>query len=490
MIFGTDVSPTRPGTALRTFVRIGGLATLVILAFLLGQQSTQRAQIESDDLSSPNAPLTDVPRQVLPQDLQPFIQLLSPLETDVRRALSKIEADWVDAYAIMLVEMIRFVKQQGMRQECLAVLTRATGQNFAFDVNRWLDWIWQREPGRHPDYAQFKAALYQMIDPRFREYFENRPSATIRLDEIRWGGVVRDGIPPLKTPKMIAATEATYLDDSHIVFGIEVNGDARAYPKRILAWHEMFKDTIGGESVNGVYCTLCGSMIVYRTVVDGVHHELGTSGFLYRSNKLMYDHATKSLWSTLAGKPVVGSLVGKGIELEVLYAVTTTWGQWRKRHPHTEVLSLDTGFKRDYGEGVAYREYFSHDRLMFTVPQLDHRLKNKAEVLALRFSHLSDQPLAISTTFLAQNPIYHGKAGTVTFVVLTDPSGAHRVYETRGLRFVAWDGQRQVTDEHENTWALDEEAMIKQGQRLGRLPAHRAFWFGWFAVYPQTRLVQ
>jgi hypothetical protein len=98
---------------------------------------------------------------------------------------------------------------------------------------------------------------------------------------------------------MISASEATYLDDDDVVFGIEVNGDVRAYPKRILAWHEMFVDTVGGIPVAGVYCTLCGTVILYETKVDGTNHEIGTSGFLYRSNKLMYDRATQSLWSTI-----------------------------------------------------------------------------------------------------------------------------------------------------------------------------------------------
>ena len=118
---------------------------------------------------------------------------------------------------------------------------------------------------------------------------------------------------------MIAAAEADYLDDDNIVFGIALDGDTRAYPKRILAWHEMFKDSIAGAHYTGVYCTLCGTMILYRSAFAGVHHELGTSGFLYRSNKLMYDHATMSLWSTFAGEPAVGPLVGRGIELEPRY---------------------------------------------------------------------------------------------------------------------------------------------------------------------------
>lgn len=474
---------------LRTGVRIVGLATLVVLVFLLGRQSIRPTEPQSGVPSGSTATGIDVSWLVLPRDLQPFLRVLSPLESDVQGALSTIETNWDDSHAIMLVEVLLFVKHPRLQRACLAVLLRATRQNLGPDPNSWLDWIWKTAPGEHPDYALFKAALYQVVDPRFREYFDRRPPAIIRLDEIRWGGVVRDGIPPLKNPKMIPAPDAAYLEDGNIVFGVAINGDARAYPKRILAWHEMFKDTIGGKSINGVYCTLCGSMIVYGTVVDGVHHELGTSGFLYRSNKLMYDHATQSLWSTLTGKPVVGSLAGKGIELETIFVVTTTWGQWRKRHPDTQVLSLDTGYRRDYGEGVAYRDYFSHDRLMFTVPRLDQRLANKAEVLALRFGR-PDRPLAVASKFLTENPVYHDKLGEVNFVVLTDPSGAHRVFETYGQRFIFWDGQRHVTDDNQNVWQVSEDKLSSNGEQLNRLPAHRVFWFGWFAVYPKTRLVK
>jgi len=87
----------------------------------------------------------------------------------------------------------------------------------------------------------------------------------------------------------------------------------------------------------------------------------------------MYDHGTKSFWSTLHGEPVVGPLVGKGIKLNRRYLVTTTWGEWKKRHPDTTVLSLQTGHRRNYGEGVAYHNYFATDQLMFTVPKIDTR---------------------------------------------------------------------------------------------------------------------
>ena len=391
----------------------------------------------------------------------------------------------------MLLESFWFTRIRPARAGIAHLLERASGRAFDGDPNPWYEWLWSIEPGEHPEYAEFKAALYEQVDPRFREYFDKRPKALIRLDEIRWGGVQRDGIPPLKNPKMIAAKDAAYLEDGNIVFGVAIDGDVRAYPKRILAWHEMVKDRIAGRELNGVYCTLCGSMILYDATVAGVHHELGTSGFLYRSNKLMYDHATKSLWSTLTGTPVVGALVGKGIELKPLYVVTTTWGEWKKRHPGTTVLSRDTGHVRDYREGAAYQEYFATDRLMFGVPKLDARLANKAEVLALRFPDAPGEQLAIAADFLSANHVYHDRIGKQGFVVFTDASGANRVYESRGVTFAGWNGEAVARDRGGRSWAVTESAISgPSGETLKRLPAHRAFWFGWYSAYPKTRLVK
>ena len=426
---------------------------------------------------------------VLP--LTVFYQVAGKDEAKALVALKRVGERWDNRYAAPLLDILPFVGPGRVQRAIVAHLEQASGRSYDGDVNSWYEWLWSIDLAAHPDYAEFKAALYGRIDPRFQEYFANRPKASIRLDEIRWGGVRRDGIPPLQHPKMIAAREATYLNDDDVVFGVAIDGDVRAYPKRILAWHEMVKDTIGGRELNGVYCTLCGSMILYDTTIGGVHHELGTSGFLYRSNKLMYDHATKSLWSTLTGTPVVGPLVGKGIVLKPLYLVTTTWGDWRRLHPRTQVLSLDTGYNRDYSEGAAYRDYFATQRLMFNVPKLDNRLSNKAEVLAVRVAEASGVELAIATDFLAMHPVYHDRAGTVDFVVLTDASGANRVYEARDVTFAKWNGRDSADDGKGAVWKVTEAELVgPRGETRQRLPAHRAFWFGWYAAYPETRLVK
>jgi hypothetical protein len=404
--------------------------------------------------------------------------------------VDQISRHWKNGFTPMILETSHFARSRQHLFALMQLLEDRTGQKFGTNVDHWWQWVWDNQFEPHPDYAQFKSRLYERLDPRFAAYFDNDRPVTIRLDEIRWGGVKRDGIPPLDKPKMISGQTANYLEDDNIVFGVEINDDARAYPKRILAHHEMFKDTIGDVSVCGVYCTLCGSMIVYKTQHNGQHHELGTSGFLYRSNKLMYDHATESLWSTTRGEPVVGPLVGQGIKLEPLYVVTTTWGHWRKLHPQTTVLSLDTGHKRDYGEGVAYRDYFATDQLMFVVPKLDTRLFNKDQVLALRFADADKIPIAIAADFLAKRPVYQNQLGDQHYVVLTDASGANRVYDAKEHTFTSYDRDVTVVDKTGDQWTVHEAKLQRSdGKQLKRLPAHRQFWFGWFAAHPNTLLI-
>jgi len=453
------------------------LSLLLILTFLAYSKSSL-AQESFSSVSKEN---------IVPVS---FVALVASPPEDKEKALKYISENWEPTFPIMVIETIYLSNDPPLAAKLIKLLEEKTGKDYGYQLDKWYEWIWNNDEMVHSQYPEFKSLLYGLIDPKFAGYFSSGKTPKIRLDEVRWGGVRQDGIPPLRSPKMINAKQAKYLDNKDIIFGIEVNGDARAYPKRIMAWHEMFVDTVGNEPVAGVYCTLCGSMILYNTENDGVNHEIGTSGFLYRSNKLMYDKNTQSLWNTLWGKPVIGELADKDIELERMSVVTTTWGEWKKRHPGTKVLSLDTGHKRDYSEGAAYREYFATDELMFNVPKLDKRLKNKDEVLGLVFSQHADKPLAISVDYLSKNPVFHKQIGDIDFVVLTDKSGAARVYEAKGLKFKNWNQESTVTDVNGKKWVLTESKLTSpDGNELFRLPAHRAFWFGWYGAYSNTELI-
>ena len=411
-------------------------------------------------------------------------------ETD-KEILNHLSDTWEDGYIPMLLDVVYFTRRRVNHRPIINLIEEKTGEKFGDDIYSWFEWMWNKEPQILSNQGDWMAEIYKNIDPRFEKYFKNRTeSSLIRLDEVRWGGVHQDGIPPLRGPKMLNADEANYLADDNIVFGISINGDHRAYPKRILAWHEMFVDEIGGESIAGVYCTLCGTVIAYNTKFNGKNYNLGTSGFLYRSNKLMYDKATQSLWNTIEGKPVIGPLSNSNIELASHSVVTTTWGEWKKLHPSTKVLSLKTGHQRNYSEGFAYQEYFSTDNLMFNVPELDHRLLNKDEVLIVRADEYKNDPLAISADFLSLNPVYHDQIGKTKFVVITDKSGGNRVYESNDYHFKEIKDET-VKDDKGVTWQIEEEKLItSDGRVLKRLPYHRIFWFAWYNTFKNTHLVK
>lgn len=466
-----------------------------------------------------------------------FIEAASQDEKRAKAALDRIAAVWRDAYASMIVDMARLMRparrpQPGggetlpsfddeagpgvlsgpereldapsiarqhpstlIRSRLLRFLERQTGQRFGDELTRWRRWMWQLAYEPHPDYAAFKGLLYAQIDPEMRMFFPPGVTSLIRLDEVDWGGVNVNGIPPLEYPRHIPAAEARYLKDGHVVFGIAINGEARAYPKRILAWHEMALDRVGGVELTIVYCTLCGTVMPYESRVGDRLRKFGTSGLLYRSNKLMFDHETRSLWSTLEGKPVIGPLAGTGLALRAHPVVTTTWGEWRAEHPETRVLSIDTGYKRDYSEGAAYRDYFATDRLMFEVSRSDARLKNKAEVVVLLVpgSGGARHPLAISVDFLRRNPVFQAVVAGRPLVVVTSPDGANRVYDAGPTRFARRVSRDRVADADGRLWRATEEALVAEddpGARRPRLSAQRAFWFGWYAQFPDTELIK
>ena len=436
-----------------------------------------------------------------------FFEALSRNEEHAQKALQQIGAHWKNSYTAMVVDLIvlqlhidqtRNRDSQVILNRLLQFLKDQTQQRIRPNIRDWREWTWSLNYDPHPHFGRFKRRLYGCIDRRMRYFFPPKVPSLIRLDEVEWGGVEVNGIPPLDYPEHTPASEADYLKNSHVVFGLEVHGEARAFPKRILGRHEMARERLGGVELTLVYCTLCGTVIPYQSEVGGKVRKFGTSGFLYRSNKLMFDQESMSLWSTLEGKPVVGSLVGSGLRLRSHPIVTTTWGEWKEKHPDTTVLSLNTGHKLDYSEGAAYRDYFLTDRLMFSVPKEDTRLKNKQEVLVMLLSGKGGKeaeplPVAISTTLLEEYPVYHTRQAGRNLVVITSPGGANRVYESGDHRFERQQKLFRVEDREGRRWTLSEEALILEGEESTRLPrvsAQRAFWFGWHAQFPDTVLIK
>ena len=405
------------------------------------------------------------------------LDLLSPEAESRLNALRWMQARGKADVVPALIQMRRFIRSEPALDSLLRELTGAE------DVDGWHGWIlWQEA---HPEIAPFtgfeifKATAYRMIDPDFGVFLKPGVAHEIRLEEIVWGGVVKDGIPALTNPDLLPTDEAGYLSDDELVFGVKINGDARAYPLRIMDWHEMFNDVIGGVPVSLAYCTLCGSGILFETAVpaQGEAFVFGSSGFLYRSNKLMYDQRTYSLWNQFTGRPVVGPLAHSGIELKTRPVAITSWAAWRAANPATRVLSLETGHLRDYSPGAPYGDYFASPRLMFPALVADTALKPKDYVFALRSSGTEK---AWPLSRFAGGKVINDTAGIIDLVLIGDQA-------TRSVRAYRRDGRRFEKGEDLATlksggelWRVTEEALIGPGgANLARLPGHIAYWFAW-----------
>lgn len=348
-----------------------------------------------------------------------------------------------------------------------------------FGTFSWVEQQGYRTPADDtPEYLAFKHRLFSTIQPELGAFIDPDAPHTISAQEILWGGVYVDGIPPLESPRMVSPAEASsWIRDGDQVIGIELNGDVRAYPRRIIDWHEMVNDTVGGIPVSLAYCTLCNSAILYDGRHDGQVYRFGTSGMLYRSNKLMYDRATRTLWEQFSGEPVWGELAGKGIRLKALPVTHTTWAEWLAEHPTTKVLDINTGFERDYGPGMAYAEYFDDPQLMFPAPDRSGPLQPKDIVYVVR---LDDALTAYPVKLLAERGFIEDRIGDreVVVVATADGSGG-RAYDRRGLDFTSFDAPgRRLKSSTGSAWIVTETGLVGPGgETRERLPGHNSFWF-------------
>ncbi len=206
-------------------------------------------------------------------------------------------------------------------------------------------------------------------------------NASIPQSEIQLGGPSRDGIPALDNPKFVSVEKVNYLDDNDIVIGFTHDGEARAYPTRILLWHEVVNDTVAGRAIVVTYCPLCATGMVFDRYIEGRLRNFGVSGLLYWSNVLMFDRDSDSLWSQLAMRAVSGPSMGQ--ELKWLPSDYARWKDWKSKYPKGSVLSLDTGHKRKYQSDSPYASLIASNSLIFPVPQTRVELPIRARVVGV-----------------------------------------------------------------------------------------------------------
>ena len=276
----------------------------------------------------------------------------------------------------------------------------------------------------------------------------------VPLNEIVSGGPPRDGIPAIDLPKFDVVKDAQWLADEDRVLGIEIAGKVRAYPVRILNWHELVNDHVADQNFTISYCPLCGSGMAFTTNIADTALIFGVSGLLYNSDMLLYDRNSESLWSQLLAKAISGPLKGAG--LPQIPVTHTTWKHWKSLHPETVVLSRDTGFERNYKQSP-YRGYEKSRRLFFEV---NHK--------APKTYHPKESVLGVE---------YQGQFKAYPFIELEKHNKSSFPDTVGGESFlIHWDKASQT--------ATIES---KNGQAY---PSVVSFWFAWFAFHPETDIFQ
>lgn len=290
------------------------------------------------------------------------------------------------------------------------------------------------------------------------------------------GGPPKDGIPSIDNPQFIDASEAdAFLEADDVVFGVVRNGEARAYPQRILVWHEIVNDQIGGENVAVTYCPLTGTAMGF----ERGDTTLGVSGRLVNSNLIMYDRETESYFPQILGTAINGPR--KGERLDSFPVTWTSWEQWREAHPDTEVMSRNTGHARNYSRdpygsyGPRGGYYAEGSQLMFPVMNSDDRLDHKAIVVT---ALTEDGPLAVAKSKLREAGNLRVSVGDGQYLAVHDESlDAGRIYRIPQDANIG-DGPVEL--------AANGPRQAGQPLDVERVVAWDAFWFAWAAFYPET----
>lgn len=268
--------------------------------------------------------------------------------------------------------------------------------------------------------------------------------------KLKSGGVPRDGIPSIDKPKFesVGAADA-WLASDDIVFVLEYKGEVRAYPQKILNWHEIVNDTVAGDPLAITFCPLCGSALTFDRRVNGQTLEFGVSGLLHNNDLVMYDRETETLWQQITGEALVGELFGK--RLRQVPTSGMRWSDFKSQFLNGQVLSRDTGFSRDY-ERDPYSGYEADPNPLFPVEG------------------------GVDQTIHPKTVVYGVEAG-----------GSFKAYP---LEKIEEDGtiKDRVGGISVEVSYNNGNVEVKNTDTGEELSATRLFWFAWKAFRPETQL--
>ncbi len=328
----------------------------------------------------------------------------------------------------------------------------------------------------------------------------------VPLDEFEPGGPPKDGIPPIDRPHFSPVDAVDWLAADAPVIVVQLADAARAYPLEILVWHEIVNDTLAGVPIAVTFCPLCNAALVFDRRVAGETLDFGTTGWLRRSDLVMYDRLSESWWQQFTGEAVVGKMTGA--KLTQVPAQIIGFADFRAAWPAGEVLTRRTGHRRRYGENP-YVGYDSMRQNPLLPEHEDRRLRPMERVLAAQIGELQRvYPFAV----IAKQRLIHDRIGETPVVVFVRKKGMRsaldREHIARSKRlpaaavFIARSGDQDLDftidgdgfrDRQTGTrWNLLGHAIAGPlaGQRLQALPGGIHFAFAWLAFKPDSEIYQ
>ncbi|MCG7495098.1 DUF3179 domain-containing (seleno)protein [Thalassobius sp. Cn5-15] len=409
----------------------------------------------------------EVPQGALSAELAAAVQLAfvdsiteGQWGPDHSAALEVIRTSGDPRLAWVISDLLRFVTNRQLSRSLaetgvhLLNLPEITVNPWGHITDPLIAWDIPEPPG----YLEIKRGIYTSIIPGWDRIFIE---GDIDWRLVSWGGVLIDDrpfdttddacncIPAADNPPVTSAAEADWLDDNDVIFGVVINGEARAYPRQIMEVREMVNDTLGGRDLALPYCTLCGAAQAYFTdqLPAGVKRPvMRTSGLLSRSNKVMYDLTTYSIFDTFRGNALTGPHAKRGLVLDQATVVTSDWASWKAAYPETTVLAERLALGRD----PDFRNNRDANGPIFPVGDVDPRLPVQEDVIGVL---TKSGPVAFPRA-TAMAALQQGEQVAYKGVTLSRVAGGLRATDTAGKA----------------------------------VSSHEAFWFAWSQFYPETKL--
>lgn len=296
-------------------------------------------------------------------------------------------------------------------------------------------------------------------------------------------------IDAVETPKF---DDVEYVLPGENVTGVVINGDARAYPIKVLVHHELVNDVVGGVPILVTYCPLCGVSLVFERTIGGQVLFLNVSGLLYRNNLVMEDNLTRSLWPQILGQGANGTYHGTRLVLRT--STRTTWGEWKSLHPDTKLLArpvrpvcypwgcIDPGFSYDVDPyETNYDNYYRNSSTFQERVFPDDLMHPKTFVLGLR---LGDHAIAYPFRDLARERVINDIVGSVPVAVVFSNASSSAKAFFRGETVFAPGPNETFVGSNGNTY--DARTGTGAAGALEEIAAFWGFWFAWKDLNPAT----